>query len=612
MTQILFIWSPIEITMKRYIQIACASALITHFCASNLQSHPGPFDGKSFKGRIAFSSDGNYNDEDDWGAFPVAIAILDAFGVVDKLVHVDYCNILPSNDPRFYREMSESVLGSAERYNIPHSILFDCRTDLDGAVESIKNAINASSAENPLYYVLAGPMEVPFRGIEKSDPDKRKYVYCISHSRWNDGYTGSDQNLHTHNKRDVIPSGINWIQIKDGNLNLAHPGGVGRKSTPEQWRLYHWLRDSSDTRLQWIFTRLQAEGRADISDSTMMYFLLTGDENADLGKLKSLLDDKTVPAPMMPRPEVRIEAENFRTLENYMVDNSNDRHASHRLCVRLTNSVDGHICTPFNQPYTADVGLYDVEVRYFDEKAGHSELKLYVNGNQKGRSWTASADTNSWQSKTIANVTINTGDEIMVEVKAEGGQAGKLDYVQLNYKGRISGAANSNTIIGPLDDPDAMPDQVIVVGENPGHLKYNGGGPVFLCGPDNPETFLFIGDLNPDGTRLNGLALSRGTLRFDSPASRFIMLSAHHQYNHSKNKTGVCLHGISPSDSFQVISTAFPIAFESPCGGLDCCDRKAAARSASAAMTLEPKATRWSSTNTQMMFFISWLHRVSG
>ena len=42
--------------------------------------------------------------------------------------------------------------------------------------------------------------------------------------------------------------------------------------------LYHWLRDSQDSRLKWIFTRLQVEGRADISDSTMTYFLLTGDE----------------------------------------------------------------------------------------------------------------------------------------------------------------------------------------------------------------------------------------------------------------------------------------------------------------------------------------------
>ena len=288
--------------MNNYLKIAAVTAILICLYSSTLFGHSGPFDGKNFKGRIAFSSDGNYNDEDDWGAFPVAIAILDAFGVTDKLVHVDYCNILAKNDPRFYKEMTESVLGAAKRYNISRSVLFDCQKDLDEAVNSIKNAINASTAENPLYYILAGPMEVPYLGIEKSDPDKRKYVYCISHSRWNDGYTSTDRELHNHNKRHVIPSGINWIQIKDGNSNLAHPGGVGRKSTPEQWRLYRWLRDSSDSRLQWIFTRLEAEGRADISDSTMTYFLLTGDEDADLGKLKNLLDDKKAPTLMIPRP----------------------------------------------------------------------------------------------------------------------------------------------------------------------------------------------------------------------------------------------------------------------------------------------------------------------
>jgi hypothetical protein len=511
-----------EMTMKRCTQIACALVIITHFSASNLQSHPGPFDGKSFKGRIAFSSDGNYNDKDDWGAFPVAIAILDAFDVADKLVHVDYCNILSKNDPRFYREMSESVSGSAERYNIPRSILFDCQKDLGGAIESIKNAINASSAENPLYYVLAGPMEVPFRGIEKSDPNKRKYVYCISHSRWNDGYTSSDRELHNHNKRDVIPSGINWIQIKDGNQNLAHPGGVGRKSTPEQWRLYHWLRDSSDPGLQWIFTRLQAEGRADISDSTMTYFLLTGDEDADLGKLKSLLDEKKAPVPIRTRPEVRIEAENFRTLENYTVDISNDRNTSHRLSVRLNNTAAGCIRTPFDQPYTADRALYDVEVRYFDEKAGRCQFALYVNGVQKGPAWQASKNSGQWATHTVSDITIASADEIMVEVSRVEGvppsnrgqdardttESGRLDYVQLNYKSSGSIATESAksrfSAAGPLDDPEALPGQIIVVGENPGYLKYNGGGPAFLCGPDNPETFLFLGDLNPDGTRSNG------------------------------------------------------------------------------------------------------------
>lgn len=175
--------------MTSYLKIACTTAILIFVYTSNLFAHSGPFDGRNFKGRIAFSSDGNYNDEDDWGAFPVAIAMLDSFGVTDRLVHVDYCNILVKNDPRFYSEMAESVLGSAKRYNIPRSVIFDCQKDLDGTVNSIKNAINASSAENPLYYVLAGPMEVPYLGIEKSDPSKRKYVYCISHSGWNDGFT---------------------------------------------------------------------------------------------------------------------------------------------------------------------------------------------------------------------------------------------------------------------------------------------------------------------------------------------------------------------------------------------------------------------------------------
>ena len=485
--------------MKRSVQIICVAAIVIPLSGSALYSHSGPFDGKNFKGRIAFSSDGNYNDEDDWGAFPVAAAMLDAVGVTDKLVHVDYCNILLENDPRFGKEMAESVLGSAKRYNIPRSILFDCQKDLDGAVESIKNAINASSADNPLYYVLAGPMEVPYLGIMKSKAAKRKYVYCISHNSWNDGYTRNDQNLHNHNKRDVIPSGINWIQVKDGNRNLAHPGGVGKKSTPEQWRLYQWMRDSSDSRLGWIFTRLEAELRADISDSTITYFLLTGDEDANLTKLKSLLDDKKIPTPMDPRDYVRFEAENFLALENFEVEHRNDRRASQRLSVRLTSNGRGRIRTPFNQPYQADSGRYDVNVRYFDAKQGRCRLWLLVNGSRQGDTWSASKNNDEWTTQTIPDVTVKSGDRIVVAARSRDGGYTKLDYVQFNRKD-----AAPDSAAGTLDDPAALPGQVIVAGSNPGYLKYNGGGPVFLCGPDNPEDFLFRGTLNPDGTRSGG------------------------------------------------------------------------------------------------------------
>ncbi len=482
--------------MRRDMEIICTAATFIFLSVSMAWAFPRPFDGQNFKGRIAFSSDGNYNDEDDWGAFPVAAAILDAFGVTDKLVHVDYCNILAENDPRFHKEMAESVLGSVERYNIPRSILFDCQKDLDGAIESIMNAINASSEDDPLYYVLAGPMEVPYLGIEKSDPAKRKYVYCISHSRWNDGYTSSDRSLHNHNKRDVIPSGINWIQVKDGNRNLAHSGGPGKKSTPHQWRLYHWLRDSRDPRLRWIFSRLEAELRADISDATMTYFLLTGDEDADLAKLKSLLDDKNIPAPMDPRDQVRIEAENFLALNNFKVDSRKDREASHRLSVRLAERGRGSIITPFNQPYTAESDRYDIDVRYFNAKEGQCRLVLVVNGIVRDEAWFASQNNDKWATKTFPDVAVNSGDEIKVVARSRRTGYTKLDYVQLNR--RVSSSAEA------LDDPNALPGQIIVAGTNPGYLKYKGGGPAFLCGPDNPETFLFLGGLNPDGTRSNG------------------------------------------------------------------------------------------------------------
>ena len=55
-----------------------------------------------------------------------------------------------------------------------------------------------------------------------------------------------------------------------------------------------------------------------------------------------------------------------------------------------------------------------------------------------------------------------------------------------------------------LDIPEALPGQIVVVGTNPGYLKYNGGGTVYLAGPDNPEDFLFRGTLNEDGTRSGG------------------------------------------------------------------------------------------------------------
>ncbi|MFC1765667.1 hypothetical protein ACFL6U_26775 [Planctomycetota bacterium] len=423
-----------EVHMKHGIITIYAVIVVLFLTGAKLFAHQGPFDGQRFKGRIAFSSDGNFNDEDDWGAFPTAMAILDAFGLTDKLVHVDYCNILKGNDPRFYKEMKTSVLGSAQRYSVPTSVLFDCQTNLREAIESIKSAVNASSADDPLYFILAGPMEVPYLGIIQSNPEKRKYVYCISHNSWNDGYTRDDQHLHSHNKRSVIPSGINWIQCKDGNRNLAHPGGVGKRSTPQQWRLYYWMRDSHREDLRWIFERLEAELRADISDSTMTYFLLTGDEGLNLSKLEKLLNGREVPPVIKQRSVIRMEAENYRVLEGCDVTQA-ERDVSKRLKVELDQAGgSGRLKTRFDEIYSGS-GRYDISVRYLDRDSGQCTYVLLVNGKPQGSSWVASQDNNAWVTHTIWNVEVKDGDNIEIGIQGDGQEKGELDYVELTFQG---------------------------------------------------------------------------------------------------------------------------------------------------------------------------------
>src|SRR6185436_6072 len=51
------------------------AAVLLGITGSALLASEGPFDGRNFKGRIAWSSDGNFNDEDEWAASPVALAI---------------------------------------------------------------------------------------------------------------------------------------------------------------------------------------------------------------------------------------------------------------------------------------------------------------------------------------------------------------------------------------------------------------------------------------------------------------------------------------------------------------------------------------------------------
>lgn len=388
----------------------------------------GPYVAGKFQGRIAYSADGNHNDPDDWAASPVALAIFAEAGLKDRLVHFDYNCILPKTDPEWEKFHAESVLGAVERYGYDRKLFHDCRKDVNAAVASIARAIDASSADNPLYFIVAGPMEVPYLGIQKSQPEKRQHVYCISHSRWNDGF--ATKYKFTHTKRSVIESGVHWIQIRDQN-RLLSTSRYGQPALLEsEWQPYHWMRDSSDANVRWLWERLQVSTRPDPSDAGMAYFLATGDEDANPEKLRKLLDDNVVPPPLAARQQLRLEAENFRTSVGFEIEDQNDRTASHRLAMRLMKG-DGVIRTPLAQPYAPAQGRFDVEIRYFDESGAPARIALLINGHTQGDAWQTAAQGRGWQTHTIEGVELRAGDEIAIQAH---GPPGRLDYIQLNQK----------------------------------------------------------------------------------------------------------------------------------------------------------------------------------
>lgn len=413
--------------MNSFRSIITGLFLLTWTCALHSLAAEAPTTqaAGAFKGRIAYSCDGNHNDPDDWISSPVALAIFAEAGLKQRLVHFDYNCILPLTDHAWEKTHAESVLGAVERCGYDRSRFFDCRKELDRAVADIARVINDSSADNPLWFILAGPMEVPYLGIQKSDPAKRRFVYCISHSSWNDGY--SKKYNYTHTKRSVIEQDVHWVQVAPQNRLSTSP--YGRAANEEEWRPFHWMRDSNEARVRWLWERILVSTRPDCSDAGMAWFAVTGDEQCDPAKLARLLDGHRMP-PAIVRNQVRIEAENFRHLDGFAVEYTNDKKASQTLQVALEESARGRIATSFDEPFAPVSGRCAVEVRYLDVAGRRNRFVLLINGVAQGKAWDSAAEGKGWTTHSIRDVALRRGDEIAVQ--AEGAPA-RLDFVQLNF-----------------------------------------------------------------------------------------------------------------------------------------------------------------------------------
>ncbi len=256
-------------------------------------------------GRIAVDVDGNFNDPDDWAATPVILALIARRGLQSRLVHFDYNNSLGPNLADMASQMRTSALSGAQKFGFSTSRFFDCQSALSSAIASLQAQINASSATDPLFVIAAGPMEVLWRALNGSDASKRQYVTVISHSPWNDNRVAPPDMTHTAS--DVQALGVKWIEITDQNGRLY----TGSDNAPwphtytgTDYTPWAWLKDASDDRMRWIYQRMLDEGKPDISDAGMVYFLLKNDPYGTPDKLRQFFGDWVTPVSAPPSNSV--------------------------------------------------------------------------------------------------------------------------------------------------------------------------------------------------------------------------------------------------------------------------------------------------------------------
>ena len=62
----------------------------------------------------------------------------------------------------------------------------------------------------------------------------------------------------------------------------------------------------------------------------------------------------------------------------------------------------------------------------------------------------------------------------------------------------LAAVVSSSLLVQAADIPDG---QIIIDPDHPQWLKRQGGDHFFICGPGDPEGFLYLGERQPDGTR---------------------------------------------------------------------------------------------------------------
>lgn len=260
-------------------------------------------------GRIAISSDGNDIDCDDIAASPIALALLYRTGNASKLTYYGYADHIWSSDtletcgPGTSGQREAAMQDSTEDIatlwgGFNPGIFFNARANTAAAVSALTVQINASTAEDPLWIIAAGPMEVIGQALNTAGANK-DHVTVISHSVWNDNHADNPE------PGEGAHSGWTWAEMIAAfpTVTFTHIADQNAGLNVDESN-YTWLQNSYDPRLVALWNRHIASGETpsfDPSDAGMTYWLISGggaagDEGATPRKLRFVIEPNVYPA----------------------------------------------------------------------------------------------------------------------------------------------------------------------------------------------------------------------------------------------------------------------------------------------------------------------------
>lgn len=246
-------------------------------------------------GRIAIIADGNSPDPDDLGGTTVSLALLRAAEAEDRLVHYSHsCDLLlrgPRISERAEKErhlmMQLACDNTARRWGgFDGLTFFDAKWDLSATVDDLVHAINASTADDPLWIVEAGEPDLIGLALMAAEPERYPFVKVVTH------HPANDNAGDYFTWQQILDFGVEEVRIPDQNTHLK-----------VDEHLWDWARTHEDPRIQqvWVMGKLAEvddvvkfqKGKWDCSDAGMVLYWLTGATDGGL-KLGTVADVKAI------------------------------------------------------------------------------------------------------------------------------------------------------------------------------------------------------------------------------------------------------------------------------------------------------------------------------